>query len=296
MRQGQICGILAVILITAMAVYLFTASQSEPAVSMEQEAIFPPKSAPADPDSRLLLVQVRIYLRKPVHNSGFMPFVIDKETYTFNGQVYPRPCFRVGECAWSDYRTMLRIILNDGSLNWTYLYMLEDDTYFCGDRARLEEIMAYGFPIVATGIGGSGNLISRQTLSLVVNSAYTPPGFDLLISYHFPDLCYRYYMELTVHLYEGSLYPGRAAHERHGALDKSYPACFEVACGNYQPSGVGNMNWYNLAQCRGIIEKSSDTQGCLVGMAQVNETRQMPHCGKHCKTHCKNIETYLMLQ
>lgn len=266
--------------------YLFHVPNPPPEAITNTVSI--PSNQPVVNTPDLLLVQVQIYRRKPVPNTGFTPFLIDKESYTFNGQSYPRPCFAIGECAWSDYRAMLRILL---TTPWSYLYMIEDDTYFCGDLDKLHEIMSYNLPIVATGIGGSGNLISREALATVIGSPHKANGFDLLISYHFPHLCYRYYMELNIHLYEGSLYG-----HGHGAPVSLYPTCFEIACGNYQPSGVGNMNWYNLALCRGIIEKSSDTKGCLAAMAQVNGTRQVPVCGKYCRTKCQGVEGYVMLQ
>jgi hypothetical protein len=163
---------------------------------------------------------------------------------------------------------------------------------------QLQQLASLELPLIATGIGGSGHLMMRQTVKDILSHRNNKgaTGLDLSISYYFSDKTYRYYMNINVHLYEGSLLDeGRSDAAKHGRVQSNeYPACFEVACQNFQASGVGNMDWYNLTQCRGIVEKSSDTIGCL--HERVPQVTQRPICGHFCKTRCHDFEHYLLLQ
>ena len=234
----------------------------------------------------LLMVQAQIYKRRTILNPEFVPFEIHETTYMFNNSKQFRRTCQNQACKSADWRTMLQLLL-DLDHPWEYLYWIEDDTFFCSTADILFKLMEYGLPIILTGIGATGLLMKRSTIQHMLTHARQHDGLDMMISIEYLHLTYRFYMNLNVHLYEGSL-----SGHKHGTGSSEYPTCFEVSCQNYHStSSRGHYDWYDLGKCKGIVEKCSEKDSCMKDIPQVS-TDISPICAHFCASSCENPNDY----
>jgi hypothetical protein len=223
---------------------------------------------------KILLIQTSLPEKRPtIHNKDFELFEIRTDVFVFRGTTHANNC-KVSEKTRCNLQAMFDILSSIPQPD--FYYVIEDDTYFCGSMPRLEELMRLGLPIVTTGIGGSGILFQANMLEKFRLEKRPASGFDLLIYYYFLEQTYRYYLNINVHLYQGSVTPGHT----HGQMTQHYPVCFEFSC---QQKNVGGLDWYNFVDCAEVVHKSNSPKCFVSSGPPVND---VPVCGRFCKERC----------
>jgi hypothetical protein len=226
------------------------------------------------PQNKILLIQTSLpEKRSTIHNKDFELFEIRSDVFVFRGTTHANNC-KASEKTRCNLQAMFDILSSIPQPD--FYYVIEDDTYFCGSMSRLEELMRLGLPIVTTGIGGSGILFQASMLEKFRLEKRPASGFDLLIYYYFLDQTYRYYLNINVHLYQGSVTPGHT----HGQMTQHYPVCFEFSC---QQKNVGGLDWYNFIDCAEVVHKSNSPNCFASSGPPVND---VPVCGRFCKERC----------
>lgn len=217
--------------------------------------------------------------RKPIQNLGFELFTVLDNEYKFRGKSLPKTCQHLKTMNNCDHLNLFKVLLEN--TNFDYYYLIEDDTFYCGNDEHLVELASFNLPLILTGIGASGMLIKRTMIEQVVNEGIVSPGLDLLIAFNYNQFSYRYYMNLNIHLYEGST----LSHD-HGGTDSLYPTCFEISCQN--EAGRGNYDHFNFKNCTKMIHK------CDLGpnecSTEMPEIVRKPICSKFCKMKCPYSE------
>lgn len=231
------------------------------------------KRIPAS-SNHLLLVQTKIYLRKHINNNRkFQYFFIDKDKYIFGNDSYPRNCSQK-ICYFYDQMNMLQILYNYG---FEFYYIIEDDTFFCGDPEIITLLTWHDQSLILTGIGASGILFRRSMIKTLLNDQDTYDGLDVMIAKKYMEYVLRFRFNLNIHLYENSI-----SHS-HGNLSKSlYPQCFEYAC----QKGLNRYDRFNF-NCKYFTK--SKTNQCVVFKNDILDGYEIyGFAGKFCnsvKTH-----------
>jgi hypothetical protein len=248
---------------------------------------------------RVLHVQQAFFARKPVVNPDFFHlFAIDEKVYRFMHLNQSRVCQMPDNCILHDYVEMLRVLQRyvlESNRRVDYIYVIEDDTYFCGDALLLGNLASanahLNVSMLFTGLGASGYLIRFDYIDTLIATSYKHSK-DLLRSHNKArygvDLVvlsgrlaaarlFRSKVHLNIHLCNGS-----TRNKVFGKPGCLYGTCFEYSCGKFLNNAFGfnkcvEFDLYNsktgcVGSSRGILPQGHYANHC---MRELNKTS--PH-------------------
>jgi hypothetical protein len=241
--------------------------------------------------THVLHVQQVYYKRKPQKNPVFFnSFYIDENQYRFMHEERNRTCKAVN-CLMVDYIMLLKMsqdFIYKTKAQFKYVYVIEDDTYFCGEYETLPRLLDSNSntaaDIIFTGIGATGYLIRVDWIDDFIASIYyfeetaaigdhSRASVDVLLwnDKHLLNKkkLFRTRVYLNIHLYHGS-----TRGDGHGLTSRIYGTCFEFSC------NLGTVNWFDLEMCMDsdLYSMSTGCKGVSKGVLPIG------YIGRHCMT------------